>query len=221
MVGRPFGTDEPEDNNTPLEGFAKRQAAVRASRYLARPMQALGTSMMAYGSSPKPITYISHVRAQTPYDRKMGTGKGFQGPRTDKYGKTVGRPLGRKSPITVEHGYDTGGRKDSNKRRRKKWRSKKVAFGGGALYGLGKALPIIGYGYVVYSLYDDYRSGRIEKPSDVSGSLLEHGFGWTGPDERTQNMAGRILRTYKTYSPTQIAARGLKEAAETAMEAFR
>ncbi len=140
-MGRPFGTDEPEDKVTPYEGFVKRQAAVRASRYLARPMQALGTSMMAVGTSPKPIHYISHVRPQTAYDRKMGTGKGFQGPRTDKYGKTWKTGLGKQSPITSRHGYNTGRR---GSRGRPRWRSSSLTVAGGAVYELGKALPIIG-----------------------------------------------------------------------------
>ena len=219
MVGRPFGTDEPVDNNvTPLEGFAKRQAAVRATRYLASPMTALGSSMMAYGSSPKPITYISHVRRQTPYDKRMQTGKGFQTPYTDSAGRSYTRPLGRKSPITVEHGYDTGGRKDSNKRSRKRIRSKTLAVGGGALWGIGKALPIIGYGYVAYSLYDDYRSGRIKEPQDAGRQLQTYTFGMTL--EEAANTGKGLMNTYRTYSPTGIAARGLKKAAEAAAEAF-
>lgn len=216
MVGRPFGTDEPEDKVTPYEGFVKRQAAVRASRYLARPVATLGASMMAYGTSPKPITYISHVRAQTPYDRRMQTGKGFQTPYTDSAGRSFKRPLGRKSPITVEHGYDTGGRKDSSKRSRKRIRSKTLAVGGGLLYGVGKALPIIGYGYVAYSLYDDYRSGRITKPEDAGRQVQTYTFGMTL--EEAANTGKGLMNTYRTYSPTAITARAVGTAAKTLYE---
>ena len=217
MVGRPFGTDEPEDNNvTPLEGFAKRQAAVRATRYLAAPVQALGSSMVAYGLSPKPTIYISHVRQQTAYDRRMQTGKGFRTPYTDSSGRTFGRGLGKESPITRKHGYDTGSRKDSGRLRRKRPRSKTVAVAGGGLYGLGKALPIIGYGYVAYSLYDDYRSGRIEKPSDVGRQLQTYTFGMTL--EEAADTGTGLLNTYKTYSPTAIAARGIGETAKKLAE---
>ena len=213
MVGRPFGTDEPEDNNTPLEGFAKRQAAVRATRYLARPMQALGTSMMAVGTSPKPIHYISHVRPQTAYDRKMGTGKGFQGPRTDKYGRTWKKGLGKQSPITSRHGYNTGRR---GSRGRKRIRSRSLTVAGGAVYGLGKALPIIGYGYVAYSLYDDYRAGRIEKPSDAGRQIQTYTFGMTL--EEAANTGKGLMNTYRTYSPTAITARAVTTVASKVVE---
>lgn len=214
MVGRPFGIDEPEDNNvTPLEGFAKRQAAVRATRYLAAPVQALGSSMVAYGLSPRPTTYISHVRRQTAYDRRMQTGKGFANPYTDSSGRTFSKGLGKESPTSSRHGYNTGSRHTRN---RKRIRSRTLTVAGGGLYGLGKALPIIGYGYVAYSLYDDYRAGRIEKPSDASRQIQDYTLG-TNLDE-IGALGKRAFRVYKTYSPTAIAARGIGEAAKKAAE---
>ena len=213
MVGRPFGTDEPVDSVTPYEGFVKRQAAVRATRYLARPVTALGSSMMAVGMSPKPITYISHVRPQTAYDRKMGTGKGFQGPRTDKYGKTWEKGLGKQSPITSRHGYNTGRR---GSRGRKRIRSRSLTVAGGAVYGTGKVLPIIGYAYVVGSLYHDYKSGKIQKPEDAGRQIQGYTFGMT-LDEAANTGKG-LMNTYRTYSPTAITARAVGTAAKTLYE---
>lgn len=215
MVGHPFGNAEPDDKVTPFEGFAKRQAAVRGTRLLAGPATMAGKAMMAYGLSPRPITYISHVRPQTAYDRKRGTGKGFLGPRTDSSGRTFTRGLGKKSPTSRRHGYNTGSRHTKHKPR---IRSRTLSVAGGAVYGTGKALPIIGYGYVVGSLYSDYKSGKINNPSDASRQIQGYTFGMT-VSEAADTSRG-LLNKYKRISPTAITVRGFKEMAQRSMGAL-
>ena len=94
---------------------------------------------------------------------------------------------------------------------------------GGALYGTGKALPIIGYGYVIGSLYRDYKAGRLESPEGVSKTISDYAYVPIGTEvaEAGKGIGRGLVRTYTTYSPTARVARAVGTAAEAVKEAFQ
>lgn len=218
-MGHPFVTEDNADHSSSVKGFGERQAAIRGARYLAKPMQTLGTSLIAYGSSPRPITRISSVRKQTAYDRRMQTGKGFQGPRTDKYGVRWEKGLGKESPITQRHGYQTGSRSSRHKPRA---RSRTAVAAGGTLRGIGRVLPIVGYGYAFYTLIDD--DGNVEQRAiDETNRAFDLDSARAEAERRgnqAQGFAKRAYGVYNTYSPTAIAGRTVSEGIRMVGEAI-
>ena len=205
-MGHPFVSEDNAEHSSSVKGFGERQAAIRGARYLAKPMQTLGTSLIAYGSSPKPMTYISSVRRQTAYDRRMKTGKGFQKPYTDSAGRRFTRGLGKESPITQRHGYRTGSRSSRHKPR---VRSRTAVAAGGTLRGIGRVLPIVGYGYAFYTLVDE--DGNVEQRAiDETSRAFDLDRATEEAKRRgnqAQGFAKRAYGVYNKYSPTAIAGR--------------
>ena len=208
VVGRPFVTGDNAEHSSSVKGFGERQAAIRSTRYLAKPVQTLGTSLIAYGSSPKPMTYISSVRKQTAYDRRMKTGKGFQKPYTDSAGRKFTRGLGKESPISQRHGYRTGSRSSRHKPR---VRSRTAVAAGGTLRGIGRVLPIVGYGYAFYTLVDE--DGNVEQRAiDETSRAFDLERSAEAAEQignQAQGFAKRAYGVYSTYSPTAIAGRAV------------
>lgn len=219
MVGRPFGTEDNADHSSSVKDFGKRQAAIRTTRHLAKPIQGLGTSLIAYGSSPKPMTYISSVRRQTVYDRRMKTGKGFQTPYTDSAGRRFTRGLGKESPTSQRHGYRTGSRSSRHKPRA---RSRTAVAAGGTLRGIGRVLPIVGYGYAVYTLIDE--DGNVEQQvvneTTRAFDLERSAEAAKQIGNQAQGFAKKAYGVYSTYSPTAIAGRAVSEGASKIGEAL-
>ena len=208
MVGHPFVTEDNADHSSSVKDFGERQAAIRGTRYLAKPVQTLGTSMIAFGESPRPIKNISSIRKQTPYDKKMQTGKGFQGPYTDKYGKTWHKGLGKESPISQRHGYKTNSRHSRHKPRA---RSRTVSVAGGGVKLIGKALPMLGYGYAILTYVD--KDGKVEQAAvDETSRAFDLDAGLKEARNRAnqaQGFAKRAYGVYSTYSPAAIAGRAV------------
>lgn len=167
-----------------------------------------GGALVAYGSKPRISGYISHLHNPTAADIALKTGKGFK-PNT-RHGLKFTKPysgIGRSGvsgPATPRHGHytqDHTSKAGVTKTARR--RSPRAI-------GVGRAIPILGYGLVAYNLvYDPKAANKVQKETGFFG-LPTHPDDWvlnrnivgdlvTNLTTQPKSISGAILVTRRLY----------------------
>ena len=167
-----------------------------------------GGALVAYGSKPRYTGYISHLHNPSAVDKALKTGKGFA-PNT-RYGLKFTKPysgIGRSGvsgPATPRHGHYTqdhtskAGVTKTTRRRSPR------------AIGVGRAIPILGYGLVAHNiLFDPKKANEVQKETGFFG-LPTHPDDWvidrnvltnfvSSAATRPKSLSGAILVTRRFY----------------------
>lgn len=208
VVVSPFVAGQKEGNNF-TQGISIIQSLSDVTfiqnQAITRGTSLAGGALVAYGSKPRTSGYISHLHNPTAADKALKTGKGFA-PNT-RHGLKFTKPysgIGRSGvsgPATPRHGHytqDHTSKAGVTKTARR--RSPRAI-------GVGRAIPILGYGLVAHNLlFDPKKANEVQKETGFFG-LPTHPDDWVISRDVISNSFSTLATKPKSLSGAVLVTR--------------